>query len=501
MIQTGSGEGPSADEVRRGSVRGLVASFGGQGICLAVSAAQIVVVSRLVSPELFGLFGMTWAVLMLLYNIKDFGLSSAVVQNVRGDRPFQDAAFWLSLLCGICMAAAVVLVGPVLAAVYGHREVASICWKLAPLFVIGGMTSHYQAVMRRNLKYVRLNIVNVTAQIVGTGGAIALAASGRGIDALVFQTLGQELTFILLLPFVSGWRPGSFHFRAEAAYFLSFGGNLSVFRIVQNLASTMDHVSLGLFTSPAVVGLYNRAQTLLSTPRRQMVTPMGQVLPTLLARLQHDKEAFARASGNIVSASSLIWYSFLALIVAVPSQVLGIALGGQWAGAARLMQILAFGEMWRLPLTVVNMAETQLGHTGSLRNFGLVSAPLTAGALLFGAWLGGVERGALYMAVAYAILQAGLLALRLFQIRNVTPLTPVRMGKALLGPLIFGICLAVIFRLGAWLSPWRGEVPELGCALFCGILAVGALLLVSVRARRMMGRIVVDVRGAIHHRR
>jgi O-antigen/teichoic acid export membrane protein len=496
-----SGPDEKSSDAKRGSIRGLFVSFGGQGLCLLIACGQIVVISRLLPPEMFGVFGMTWAILSLLYNIKDLGLSTAVVQNLREDQAFLDSAFWLSLCGGLCLAAVVALLGPVLAWAYGQPMVMEACFKLAPMFVIGGITSHYQAIMRRRMQYVRLNAVTVIAQAVGTGGAIALAVYGYGIDALVFQTLGQELTCLVLLPLFCDWRPRSFRMRADFSGLTSFGGNLSVFRFVQNIASTMDHVSLGLCTSPAIVGLYNRAQTLLSTPRRQLVLPLSQVMPTLLARLQENDEKFAEASENIVSASAYVWYSFLAFVVAIPGPVLNLVLGDQWEGAALIMQLLAVGEMARLPLMMINMAETQLSHTKSLRNFGLLSAPLTAGGLLFGAWLGGVEHGALYMVGAYAILQIGLLVLRLFQIRKDTPLTPSRMMKALCGPLAFGAALTGVFHLGAMPLMHYGSVAEICCALLAGGVFFALLVGFSRSARGKVRVTINDIRGAFRRRK
>jgi PST family polysaccharide transporter len=500
---------------RRGSIRGLIASFGGQGLCLLIACAQIAVMSRMLPPEMFGVFGMTWAILSLLYYIKDMGLSTAVVQTLREDQQFMDSAFWLSVCGGIGLSAVVVALGPVLGWFYHNHEVAETCYKFAPMFAIGGITSHYQGIMRRRMQFVRLNAVTVIAQCVGTGGAIALAYYGYGIDALVFQTLGQELTCLVLLPMFCNWRPHSFSLRKDAHELLSFGGNLSIFRLVQNLASTMDHVSLGLCTTPAIVGLYNRAQTLLSTPRRQLVLPLSQVMPTLLARLQENEKEFAAASANIVTASSYVWYAFLALIVAVPTPVLDLALGDQWNGAALLMQMLAIGEMARMPLMMINMAETQLGHAKSLRNFGLVSAPITAGGLLLGAWLGGIEHGALYMAMAYAIVQIGLLVMRLIQIRVDTPFTPALMWHALRGPLVFGAALTGCFNLGALaireIGPRSGlsakvlirygAALELSGALAAGGAMVGLILLFSPKARKMLRGILDDIRGAFRRRK
>lgn len=497
MNEMATPSGKKSGQMRTGSIRGLLSSFGAQGLCLLIACGQIVVISRLLPPEIFGVYGMTWAILSLVYYVKDLGLSTAVVQSLREDQDFLDSAFRLGVLAGLGLACLVAALGPLLAWFYGQPMVAEACYKLVPMFLIGGVTSHYQAVMRRRMEYLSLNIITVIAQIVGTGGAILFALHGRGIDALVFQTLGQEFTFLLLLPIFCKWRPKSLHAKTSSAELISFSGNLSVFRLVQNLASTMDHVSLGMFTNPAIVGLYNRAQTLLATPRRQLVLPLGQVMPTLLSRLQRREKVFAKASANILSATSLVWFIFLAYVIAIPDPILAIVLGEQWNGAAVIMQFLALGEMFRVPLMVVNMAETQLGHTKSLRNFGLLGAPVTAGGLLFGAWLGGETHGALYMAASYALVQAGLFTLRIFQIRNRTPFKPSLIGKAMTAPVIVCAGLALVFHLSAGPVTRFGPLAEIAAASAAGCILFAVAYALSQRVRNIVAMVAKDIRGAL----
>lgn len=484
-------EGTSADRevLQRGSIRGLALSFGGQALRLLISAGQIIVLSRILPPELFGIFGMTWAFLVLLYNSKDFGLGAAVIQKHNASDEFLDSAFWLSLIGGLSLAALVAVLGTLLAWVYGEPLVAETCVKISPLFAAGGVVSFYQALMSRRMQFLRINVVTTIAQLVGTGGAIWLALEGRGIDALVFQVMGQEICCLVLQPFFCRWRPRSFRLRSEGL--LAFGGNISFFRFVQNISSTFDHFSLGLFTNPAIVGMYNRAQTLLATPRRQLVLPLGQVVPNMLARLQGDMAAFTRACAHVMSLTNYIWFAFLALLVALPSQSLGFLLGGQWESAASMLRLLAIGEMARIPLMVLNMAETQLGRSAELRDFGLWSAPLTGLALMGGAWTG----GALGMSLAYALVQALILALRVWRTGRETTLGFAFMWQALRGPLLLWALLIVEFCIGARLAQSETAFVQLLAAGAAGCLGTALLLLAPSVRERVFG-LFSYIRGA-----
>lgn len=492
-MQEGQSEGRGERAaLRRGSVRGLVASFGGQGLRLIISVGQLVVLSRLLPPELFGVFGMTWAVLSIVYNCKDLGLASALVQKEGAEEQgFLEAAFWLSLLGGLALAALVIVAGRLLAMAYAEPLVAETCLKLSPMFAIGGVTSHYQALMRRRMQFVRLNVLMTIAQVVGTGGAILLALAGRGLDALVFQTLGQELCCLVLQPLFCRWRPRSFRISAPGANLVSFGGNLSFFRIVQNISSMFDHLSLGLFTNPAVVGLYNRAQTLFATPRRQLVQPLGQVMPPILARLQGDGPAFAAACSRLFQGTGYFWFAFLALPLAVPGPTLALVLGGQWEGAALMLRILAIGELARIPLSLLNMAETQLGRVEQLRNFALWSGPLTGLALMGGAWAG-AETG---MSIGYAISQNLLLVIRVWQTGGDTPLGPWMFLRSMCGPMLLFLLLVPSFWFGGQLGASEEALVSFFSALGTGALIIMALALFP-KVRRGVREQISSFRGA-----
>lgn len=484
---------PAHQGLHRGSVRGFFVSTGGQGLRLLIASGQIIVLSRLLSPDDFGLFSMTWAVLALLYNTRDMGIAAAVVQRPQATDAFLNAAFWMSAASGLALAAFTALIGLPLSWVYGEPQVFDVALKFTPLFLVGGISSYYQAVMRREMQYVRLNVLLTICQALGTGLAIWMAFAGWGIDSLIAMLVAQEVAAVAMVPLFSRWRPGLPSVRGEGKALMAFGGDLSVFRLLQNLAASMDSIALGLFWDKETVGLYNRASALFATPRRQLLTPFAQVAPTLLSRLQGDPAAFGRTACRLLNAVAYMWFPYLALLAAVPATTLHVVLGAQWLDAAPLLPLLALGELTRLHLMLLNTAETQLGRTRSLRNFGLLSAPLMIVVLVAGA-----SAGLLWMARAYALAQLGVFVLRLIQIHGRTPLRIGDIGKSMAGPLVLGIILTGAFLGGAELAAGLSPILRLGAALVAGLAGLGAYLLLWPQGRedaRLLWRLLGSLRG------
>ncbi len=469
---------PELVSLSRAAAHGFVVSFGGQAIRLLVSVAQVVVLSRLLEPDTFGLFGMTWAFFVLIYNNRDLGISSALVQRLKYTPELANAAFWLSLCLGLVLAGCVGLLAWPLSWAYGEPKVVFVSLKFAPLFLVAAVSSHYQAILRRRMQFVRMNVMLIIAQVVGTGGAIALGSQGAGIDALIFLLFGQEAAFLLMAVLAAEWRPSAPSFHGEARRLLSFGGDLSIYRMLSSFAQGLDHIALGLFWNPAVVGFYNRAQTLFATPRRQLLIPFGHVAPTHLSRLQNDPVAFASATARLFRLFAYVWFVYLALLVAIPDVVLHIVLGQKWVDTAPLVAVLAFVEVGRLHLNLLNVAETQLGRTRSLRYYGLWSSPLLALGFVVGA-----PFGPKIMAIIVAPIMTFLLLFRLLQIGSDSPLKPALILRALSFPLLLATILAVVFWVSAQSAAPYGVWAQLGAALTGGLLACGAFLIFSSSLR------------------
>src|SRR5690606_28894465 len=127
---------PELASLSRATAQGFAISFGGQAIRLLVSVAQVVVLSRLSDPDPFGLFGMTWAFLVMIYLNRDLGVSSALVQRLDYTPQLANAAFWLSIVLGAGLAICVCILAWPLSLVYSEPKVVDVTLKFAPLFFI-----------------------------------------------------------------------------------------------------------------------------------------------------------------------------------------------------------------------------------------------------------------------------------------------------------------------------------------------------------------------------
>jgi O-antigen/teichoic acid export membrane protein len=88
-------------KLQKKAVKGTVYIVGYYGLSLALRMVSSVVLTRLLSPEYFGLMTLLTTVLVGLYLFSHIGLGDSVIQNPRGDEPlFLNTAWTLQVLRG-----------------------------------------------------------------------------------------------------------------------------------------------------------------------------------------------------------------------------------------------------------------------------------------------------------------------------------------------------------------------------------------------------------------
>ncbi len=100
-----------ADLVGR-SLRGGAITFGALGFKVAIQFGTVMILSRLLPPQAFGLLAMIAALTEILDQIKDFGLSAATIQKTDITHEQVTALFWINSVIGVAVALALFAARP-----------------------------------------------------------------------------------------------------------------------------------------------------------------------------------------------------------------------------------------------------------------------------------------------------------------------------------------------------------------------------------------------------
>ncbi|CAN5835885.1 lipopolysaccharide biosynthesis protein [soil metagenome] len=313
--------------VERGLVWTIADTWGRQLLSLVV----FIVIARLVSQADVGLVALAAVFVTLAEIFVDQGLSDAIVQRRALSRGHIDTAFWISMLVGVVLALAGVLLAIPISLLVGEPELQPILQVLSVSFVLTALSSVQMGLLRRELAFRSLALRTLMAT--GGGGlvGVALAFMGYGAWALVGQALAQAALSVVALWRVSPWRPGlkvsGQHFRD----LFGFSRNVVAADVLTFLSRYTDNFLIGAFIGTVPLGIYAVGFRILSATSSALLGISRRVGFSALSRLQHDRERMQRAFYKL---------SRLMGVIVIPGY-LGLAL------VAPELIVVLFGERWQ----------------------------------------------------------------------------------------------------------------------------------------------------------
>ena len=453
------------------------------GIRLLGLAANIVL-SRLLSPEAFGIYAITLFLLVLLGFVGDFGLSASLLQQRRA---ISDAdirtVFTAQQLLVLSLLVVLFLLAPALASSY-HLG-ASGPWFIRLMLLAGLVTSLRTAptiILERQLRYGQLSIIDAVDFGLFQLTAVILAFMGYGVWSFVLAVLLAKLISTLLAYRLARWMPAFGFDASRFAGLWRFGVPFQLSWLTYFLRDYMIPIAGGLLVTTAQVGYLNWALALAGIPG-QLAQIVGRVTLPAFARYQDEPGALARAIEQSIRGLAIAATPLQLGIVALAPWLIHLVFSDKWLPALPAVYLLSVhwsGANLTSPLV---SALNAMGHVRLALVLSAVWAAATfALALLL---LPGV--GFVAFALAYSITMIGASTAAVVITRR---FVPIRLWPEVRAPVV-----AAVLACGACFLA-RQVLPATLLDLIILILATGAAyagLLYLFEGRRLRS----ELRGVL----
>lgn len=353
------------------TVHGLKWTYLGTIITGVAQLAYTATMSRLLAPELFGIFAIGTLTVQFATYFAKMGIAQAIIQ--KPDLADDDirAGYTSAVVLGAVFSTIIVLTAPFVGAVFQQPEAVPVLRVLGLTFVVQGLANTAAALLQRDLRFRHLVLAETGAFTFGyLVVGIPMAIAGAGVWSLVIGTLCQAL-FATTAKVVLRRHPKRPLLRAGPyRRLLSYGAALSFGQVTEFLGGNLDTFAVGRWATAGLLGQYNRAYYLVNVPFGYLVQALSQVLFPSLSRIQDDISRLRRAYVDVISTAGLVILPAAAGLAVAADEVVMVTIGPQWDIAASVVPLMAVAGAARLMSrfsSVVLEARAQLGWRNAIQ--------------------------------------------------------------------------------------------------------------------------------------
>jgi PST family polysaccharide transporter len=440
-------------------------------VSVVVTAAGGIVLARLLTPEVFGLYAILLFVITLGVRFSELGLGAALIQRrdldlATGLSAAFTATFALALVLGVAIMAA----APLVARWPGvsSEVTAPVRW-LALLVVLSSLRMPAMVLLERRLAYLPLTIAETADTVTFYVVALTAALAGAGLWSFVLGALAARAANLAVLWTATRWRPTLRWNRRELTPVLKFGILFQGSVLIGVAGDAVVPTFVTAWSGVAAVGFLNWAATLAFLPL-QVVSIAGRVLFPALSSLQAEPERFAEATERALNRVTTVLYPAAALLLAGADPIVRLIFGEAWVPAVPAVRCFCLSAIIGGTSTIFVHALYGLGRPDVVFRMNLASAAvLWVLTVSLVPWLGFVG-----FAVASASLACAGLSYTALSLRRLVPL---HVLSAVRVPLTASVGSAAVLAVLA--RVWIHDLPSLvvGAAVSAGAYVVFAGLI------------------------
>lgn len=369
---------------------------------LLVNLGTLAVVSRLLTPAEVGIAAIGWGVLSIAYALRDLGAMDYIVQRKDLTRTEIRTAATVCAIASVCLVGLVVAGAPSIASLFGEPGIAAFLSVMAFAIITDAVANPLVGLMRRDLQFRQVAMVNITLNVVSSVATIAFALAGFSYMSTAWAgVLGNAAAAALALVL----RPALWAFKPSLANWrdvLGAGLFFSAMAVLTRAYEALPYLALGRTHHPADCGHFNRALQTCQLPEKVLLAGISSVaFPVLAAEVREGRQLRQSYLAAVELITALSWPAYAMLALLAP-RVVEILFGAQWEAAAPLVQIMAVASFCGAASTLNYPMLYAIGHPRIAFATTIATLPVSA-VVIFIAAKSGAQALAWCMLVTVAI--------------------------------------------------------------------------------------------------
>ncbi|MBL3655390.1 lipopolysaccharide biosynthesis protein [Fulvivirga sediminis] len=427
-----------------------------------------VFLTRLLTPEDFGLIGMAMVFVSVAQVFIEAGLGAALIQDDNSTNLTYTSVFYMNIIIGILLTVLTYFCSDWFGYFFESEEVARLIKWLSLIFIFNSFDIVQISILRKELKFksltIRLAVSTVIAGLVG----VFFAFKEYGVYSLVIQNIVRAVIGSVLLWYASSWRPSWDFSYAEIKRISSFSSFMLLEQIMFSISERLDVLLIGKIFNASTLGFYTRAQTLKDQVTKLSSTSISKVFFPVLTSIKNDIARFRLIYFNLLSVALMVSCYIIIVLYVLAEDLILILFGAEWLPSTLMFKILILSAA-AFPVNAI-IINAFLSTGKAKENFKIgVFRKLAKLIPLIVALIYGIKA----FLICYVVVTYTLTVINFFFVRSYLSISLYQHFKVTIPSLIFLVLFIVIFDYADLSSLWSRLAYLMSCLVIYSTWLIG----------------------------
>ena len=372
---------------KQGLFKNILISGGFNYLSQGINFLSTIILSRLLSPESYGIIGLITVFTNFILVFSDGGLSYALIRSDFG-RTYQRVLTNLAWILGIVLFLITVLLAYPITVFYKNPQLLLPTIVLAFTFLFRSLSLAQGAILAKELKFGFIGQITLLGMLVSVVVTVVLAYMGAGYWSLVFP---QIINAIIMAVFYE--REVKLGFKLYPLSYLKVGfkytrkliASVIGFNTINYWSRNADNMIVGKWYGASELGLYARAYSLLTLPLTLITGLFSNILFPSLKKLQSEGGDIELEYYFVLRVITFLSFPLVFILIALPDQLVLVLWGQKWITVAKFLPYFGLLIYTQTLLSTVGQLLILKGKEREYMISGWVSALFLVGGIVFGA--------------------------------------------------------------------------------------------------------------------
>ncbi len=328
--------------LRKQAVSGMIWTFLQQFGSQLISFVVSMVLARLLLPEEFGLIGMLTIFMGIGSALFNGGLTSSLIRTHECTQEDYSTVFYFNFVGSILIYGILFMAAPRIANFYHQPSLTNITRVYGLTFILSAFGTVQNTILTRELKFKKLAIISFPALIISSVVGILMAYLNYGVWSLIVSALVNVFFVSFFLWFSADWYPKLIFSKDKFIQHFYYGYKLTISAILDTVFTNIYQIVIGRFYSPALVGYYTRANTLMMLPVGNISGALNKVIFPLFSKVQDDLPRFRNSYKQIMQMVLFIITPIIVLMGLLAKPLIILLFTDKWIAVVPIFKIICF---------------------------------------------------------------------------------------------------------------------------------------------------------------